>query len=106
MPPKNIDKYMPTLYFESPSGHYEPLGKIVGMETHFLDEDAESFDTSDICSGVNMPKQPDLTLTAKWNPTIRTYYFLLTGRFPSNNWLRLHGWPMVRRCGYRKRKHK
>lgn len=30
--------------------------------------------------------------TVRWSPNIRVMYFILHGRFPSNNWLRMHGY--------------
>ena len=38
--------------------------------------------------------------------SVQMEYLLIKGKLPANNWLRMHGYPMVRRCGFHRRKHR
>ena len=98
MPSKNLHDLHPMLCVKYPDGHYESLGKIedVRMEPDIDYEINSEFE--------HIFKPSEMTIQFKWEPTIQTEYLLITGRLPSRNWLRMHGWPLTRRCGYRKRK--
>lgn len=102
MPPKDMQPYEPFLSTDN-GKTYKPLGKVLNENLIVDDLIPEE--------GTKLPFfKPDeeLVISCKFNirsnPSL--YIFLLTGKWPSNNWLRLHGYPMVRRCGYRKRKQK
>ena len=100
MPPRNMNSFLPELCVKYPDGRYESLGKIEEVRT----EPEDDFEINS--DYVPIIKPSEMTITFKWNPTVKTEYLLITGRLPSRNWLRMHGWPLTRRCGYRKRKCK
>jgi hypothetical protein len=100
MPPKDMQQH--EFFLSNDNGEtYKPLGK--AMNKNIIVDDLIPEE------GTKLPFiKPDeeLVISCKFNirsnPSL--YIFLLTGKWPSNNWLRLHGYQMVRRCGYRKRK--
>ena len=99
MPPKDLlEDFLPELCVQYPDGHYEKIGKIKEVELT-----PDPYD--DLSPEAELIMKPsEMTIQFKWNPDIRTEILLITGKAPSNNWLRMHGYPMTRRCGYRKRK--
>ena len=102
MPPKDMQPH--ELFFSTDNGKtYKPLGK--AMNENLIVDDLIPEE------GTKLPLiKPDeesvisLKFNIRSNPSL--FIFLWKGEWPSNNWLRMHGYPMVRRCGYRKRKHK
>ena len=96
MPPKDTPH---ALFFSTDDGEtYKPIGKVpeCGLVVDDLVPDKE----------IELPFiEPDeeFVVSCKFslseNPS--AFMFLATGKWPSNNWLRLHGFPMRRR---RKRK--
>ena len=101
MPQKDIQPH--ELSFSTDNGKtYKPLGQALNENLIVDDLIPEE--------GTKLPFiKPDEehVITCKFN--IRSnpylYIFLLTGKWPSNNWLKMHGYPMRRRCGFHRRKH-
>jgi hypothetical protein len=98
MPPK--ENHEP-IYIEREDG-YEIVGKITDIP-NLCSENSNStpymhaqFSDKPIRFVVELKKPIDS----------RMMIFLLTGRWLSNNWLRMHGYPMARRCGFHRRKRK
>lgn len=92
MPPKDTPH---ALFFSADDGEtYKPIGKVTeyGLVVDDLVPDKE----------IKLPFiKPDeefvvsCKLSLRENPS--AFMFLATGKMPSNNWLRLHGFPMRRR---------
>lgn len=96
MPPKE----MPTgnLYF-SAGGELKPLAHITELpEISEMvvqpDNDVEAFSLGDMVI--------EGSFTLAWPISISERQFILTGKYPSNNWLKMHGYPMRRK--HRKRR--
>lgn len=97
MPPK--ENHEP-IYIEREDG-YEIVGKIT--------------DIPNLCSEISNTtpymhapfSDEPITFDAELKKPIcgRMMIFLLTGRWPSNNWLRMHGYPMRRRYKQRRKGH-
>lgn len=102
MPPKDMQQH--EFFLSTDNGKtYKPLGKVLNENLIVDDLIPEE--------GTKLPFfKPDeeLVISCKFNirsnPSL--YIFLLTGKWPSNNWLKMHGYPMRKRCGFHKRKHK
>lgn len=101
MPPKGLQTH--ELLFSADGGEtYKPLGKVADV----------SLITDDLIpdNGTELPlaKPGDgFVISCKFNITSNPslFMFLWTGKWPSNNWLRMHGYPMRRkRKGTRKKK--
>lgn len=91
MPPKDINK-MPTLFVETSSGKRVELGSISGWE---MTTEPPIIDGDTFISTC----QDELTIEIKQSYlTPDTFYCLIHGRIPSNNWLKNHGWPMRRKA--------
>lgn len=96
MPPKDYDPSSRGPLFVSVDGGktYEPVGKVEDAELILDDLVPEK--------GVELPfVKPDeeISLSFKFdirqNPSL--FMLLWTGKWPSNNWLKMHGYPMRRR---------
>ena len=89
MPPRITEKY-PEFYVLLPDGKKIMLGEIEGIKTI---SDREDFYESQCYT---VPTQ-EYEFTCRWNPNVRTLYFVLHGRLPSNNWMRMHGYRSCRK---------
>ena len=84
-----------SLFFSSDGGEtYEPVGKVEDAELILDDLVPEK--------GVELPfVKPDEEISLSFKFDIRQnpsmFMFLWTGKWPSNNWLKMHGFPMRRR---------
>ena len=100
MPPKETHS-CGQFYFRGDDG-YELIGRI---------EEAQLILDNPISE--KAVELPNIIPNEEYTFTVKTeslgylkWAFLLLGKWPTNNWLKMHGLPMVRRCGYHKRKHK
>lgn len=92
MPLKDLQG-LPELFISQPDGKQIKIGKI--QETQILSD----FDYSnDITEDpiVSFPMH-SITFEVRWNPDVDTIYLLIYGRIPSNNWRKMHGWPLRRK---------
>ena len=89
MPTKTTEEH-PTMYIMNPDGTSTRIGEISQVE--FTSDSSDDFETSRIVQEMN-----EYTFTVTWSPTAKTVYLLIHGRFPSNNWLRMHGYGAERR---------
>lgn len=84
MPPIDSQKH-PELYVVDPNGTKMMIGEIKNFQI-ISDCDDFAWDSQILTA----PTQ-EYTFTVKWYPSVRSMYFILHGRFPANNWLRMHG---------------
>ena len=97
MPPKENHE---AIYIEREDG-YEIVGKITDIPNLCSEKSNATpymhapFSAEPITFDVELKKPIDS----------RMMIFLLTGRWPSNNWLRMHGYPMRRRYKKRRKGH-
>ena len=90
MPPKDTKPH--TLMFSTDGGEtMHPLGKI-----------SEAIITDDIISDDQtvlpfVKMDDEITFSCKFQMENSATIFLVTGKWPSNNWLKMHGIPMRRR---------
>ena len=102
MPPKDMQQH--EFFLSTDNGEtYKPLCKV--MNENIIVDDLIPGE------GTKLPFfKPDEEHVISCKFDIRSnlslYIFLLTGKWPSNNWLKMHGYPMRKRCGFHKRKHK
>jgi hypothetical protein len=82
MPPRITEKY-PEFYALLPDGKKIMLGEIEGIKT--------IYDREDFYEPLFYTPTQEYEFTCRWNPNARMLYFLLHGKFPTNNWLRMHG---------------
>lgn len=97
MPPK--ENHEP-IYIEREDG-YEIVGKITDIPNLCSEK-------SNTTPYMHAPFSDEpITFDAELKKPIgsRMMIFLLTGRWPSNNWLRMHGYPMRRRYKQRGKGH-
>lgn len=101
MPPKDYDPLSRgTLFFSSDGGEtYAPVGKV--QEEGLIIDDLVPE------KGVELPfVRPDeeMVISCKFdirqNPSV--FMLLWKGKWPSNNWLKMHGYPMRRKKGKRR----
>lgn len=90
MPPKNTSTG--TLYF-SDGGTYEPFG--LATVNPVLNEVPEIIEVPPVKTW--NPSAEELEFSATIRDAVSVFRFLMTGKWPSNNWLRLHGYPMRRK---------
>lgn len=88
MPPK--EKGLSELYVLQADGKKIMFGEIKEINTI---SDREDFYESQLYIA---PTQ-EYEFTLRWNPNIRMLYFVLHGRLPSNNWMRMHGYRSCRK---------
>ena len=93
MPPKNIQN-LPELYVQQPDGKIMKLGKI--SEAQIFDDASPDIDILE--EPRYMFPERTATFEVKWNPTVDTLYLLIHGRLPYNNWRKMHGFPLRRKC--------
>ena len=91
MPPKDINK-MPTLFIETVSGKRVKLGSVSGW--------TKISEPSIYDGNVVINTCPDeLTLEIRQSSlTLDAIHLLVRGRLPSNNWLKEHRWPLMRKA--------
>lgn len=102
MPPKDTQPH--NIFVSTDGGEtYSLLGKMT--ETHLFVDDLIPEDNTKLPF---IKPNDESVFTCKFNirdnPSM--FMFLATGKWPSNNWLKMHGYPMRRRCGFHRRKHK
>lgn len=102
MPPKDTQPHSVTVSADG-GETFSPLGKVA--DAHLFVDDLIPEDRTELPFG---KLEGELTLTCKFNIRDNPSAFMLlaTGKWPSNNWLRMHGYPMVRRCGFHRRNRK
>ena len=102
MPPKLMRESPYKLCIQGPDGRYAELGRIesVHMEPNC------SYEDYGVSPYAQLTNTSEMTISFRWDADVKMEYLLIYGKMPSNNWLRLHGYPMVHRCGCRKRKQK
>ncbi len=88
MPPKETK--LPEMYVMQPDGTKIRLGEIQTAE--IISDDDYDFPEKYII-------QPAQTATfeVRWNPTIDTIHLLIYGKLPTNNWRKMHGFPLRRK---------
>ena len=89
MPPKESEK-LPEFYVLFQDGKRMTLGEVEEIKTI---SDREDFYESQLYIA---PTQ-EYEFTCRWNPNIRMLYFVLHGRLPANNWMRMHGYRSCRK---------
>ena len=100
MPPKDTQPH--ELFVSADGGEtYAPLGEVA--ECGLIVDDLIPKEVAEL-PFVKATLDGTLTLSCTFNirsdPSL--YMLLRTGKWPSNNWLRLHGYPMMRRRKNRK----
>lgn len=90
MPPKD-SQGQSELYILTPNGERIRFGKI--QETQMLNDDECDITGNDT---IFNPMQT-ATFEVSWSPTTEMIYLIIHGRFPSNNWRRMHGLPVKRK---------
>ena len=101
MPPKDYDPLgQGTLFFSSDGGEtYAHVGKV--QEEGLIIDDLVPEDGEELPSPVSrsMKQRRETSFTCEFNirqnPSV--FMFLWKGKLPSNNWLKMHGFPMRRR---------
>lgn len=99
MLPKFMQDFLPTLCVQCPDGHYEPIGKIQDVR---MEPDYDFCDPDYTSPYTDISKPSEMSISIRWDANVQAEYLLIYGKMPSNNWLRLHGYPMRRK--YRKRR--
>ncbi len=100
MPPKDLHR-SPELHMLQPDGTWVKLGKIEKAQI----TSSEPCDPYDDSPFISMREQT-VTFNVTWNPSGDMVYLLIHGRLPSNNWRRMHGYPMKRKERQRERIYK
>lgn len=88
MPPKESEK-LPEFYVLFPDGKRMTLGEVEEIKT--------ISDMEDFYEPLFYTSTQEYEFTCRWNPNVRTLYFVLHGRLPSNNWMRMHGYRSCRK---------
>ena len=96
MPPK--DTPTGNLYF-SAGGDFEPLAHITEL-TEVPEIVAQPDNDVEVSSLEDMVIEGSFTLA--WPGSISKKLLILTGKYPSNNWLKMHGYQMRRKRKIRK----
>ena len=96
MPPKNSKQY--EIFAKMADGSLVRVDKVENLTETSADISGEYIIPPELISGIGI--DGSYTFSCKFEP--RKLYHAIFG----NNWLKMHGYPMVRRCGYRKRKRK
>lgn len=84
MPPKKSKK-LPEFYVLFPDGKRMMFGEIEEIKTISDNEDFYE-------QQLYITHTQEYEFTARWNPTTKILYFMLHGNFPTNNWLKMHGY--------------
>ena len=92
MPPKDITTHGPLMFSTDGGETMMPLGKI--SETIITDDIIPDGQT--VLPFVKIDDSH--TFSCKFEMNNSVAIFLATGKWPSNNWLKMHGIPMRRRC--------
>ena len=94
MPPKKSNE-LPEMYIVYPDDTRVKIGKI--QATDIISDIDYEYDFE--LAGDSIINYPMRTATFEvaWNPTAADIYLLIHGRFPSNNWRKMHGLPLKRR---------
>ena len=92
MPPKDLHE-SPELYMSQPDGAWVKLGKIERMQI----TPPEPYDPYDDSPFI-LTRGQTATFEVTWNPSGDMVDLLIHGRLPSNNWRRMHGYPMKRKA--------
>ena len=92
MPPKDLQEF-PEIFAFHPDGEKIKIGNISDLSADFSDYEEEF-------SSVPLMQTDAFEVT--WTPPTDVMHLLIYGRFPSNNWRKMHGQPL-RRKGRRRR---
>ena len=86
-----MEKELPTLYIQQPDGTKTVLG-------HVQESTLDIIPDTDIDLSGDRIIIPERTATfeVRWNPTVDLMHLLIYGRIPTNNWRKLHGFPLKR----------
>ena len=79
------------MYVIMPNGEVTKLGKI--KEAEIVVNTSYDIDIDDTCY-FQFPRE--CTFTVSSSQTIDSFYSLIYGRLPSNNWRKMHGFPLRR----------
>ena len=90
MPPK--DRTLPEMYILNPDGTRIIIGQVQASNIF-----PDLCDDYDITENYVITPEKIATFTVKWNSTLDTVYLLIHGRFPYNNWRKMHGFPLRRK---------
>lgn len=94
MPPKKSNE-LPEMYIVYPDDTRVKIGKIQEIDISSDINESEFNTTGDYI--INNYPMHTATFEVTWNPTADTFYLLIHGRYPSNNWRKMHGLPLKRR---------
>ena len=89
MPPK--EKGLSELYVLQPDGKKVIIGKIEQAEI-ISDDVCDIYDLQTITHPMNTA-----VFQVTWKPTADVIHLLIYGRLPTNNWRRMHGFPLKRK---------
>lgn len=81
----------PQLQIVNPDGTKIILGDIYTMNT-IVDSCHDYYEVPRVSGDAQ-----EYEFAVKWMPNVKALYFMLCGRLPANNWLRLHGYRAERK---------
>ena len=92
MPPKDLQIF-PEIFVFHPDGRKIPIRTLEPLPDFSCDVDEDP---------VVERLAQELFFETACNLTQDTIYYLKHGKFPSNNWRKMHGYPLRRKTGRRK----
>ena len=98
MPPKDMQTFEPLMFSTDGGKTLKPLGKLT--ETNVFTDDLVPDAKTDL---PYIKTDEEMSFSCKFSMDRSAMIFLATGKWPSNNWLKMHGIPMRRRYGNRRR---
>ena len=101
MPTKNSS--IDTLYVMDSDGNCTEFKGLKSVTVIDDVPDPFDYDYPDSFSGPEVNPTISVTFEVRWNPTVDGMYLLIHGHFPSNNWKKMHGYPMKRKGKGRKK---
>ncbi len=87
-----VEKELPKLYIQQPDGTTIMLGDVKEFTSNFVPDAAIDFITE---NKVIVPERT-VTIEVRWNPPIDVIHLFAYGSIPTNNWRKLHGFPLRR----------
>ena len=94
MPPKKSNE-LPEMYIVYPDDTRVKIGKI--RATDIISDTDCDYDYGYDYGSIIHHSMNTATFEVTWNPTADDIYLLIHGRLPSNNWRKMHGFPLRRR---------
>lgn len=86
------------LFIKGDEGNYISFSDVKTLDMELIPDTEENDDTK----YMDFSSFGEFSFTIHISPRMRR--FLLTGKYPSNNWMRMHGFPMERKGRKRWRK--